>query len=153
MNILLDTQALIRWLDERVPRRLARLLTKPQTGIVVSIVTPWEIAMKRQLGFRPGLFTMTPNVRHCERMQFQPCRRPLPAARITLASIIVNGSRPEWPRSLAHEGPSSALRLSLLSGCAVAAMVLSADATAPALFRILLPLDNRDEGQHFGMRR
>jgi PIN domain nuclease of toxin-antitoxin system len=54
MNILLDTQALIRWLDERVPRRLAQLLTKSQTGIVVSIVTPWEIAMKRQLGFRPA---------------------------------------------------------------------------------------------------
>jgi len=54
MNILLDTLALIRWLDDRVPRRLARLLVKPQTIIAVSIVTPWEIAMKRQLGFRPG---------------------------------------------------------------------------------------------------
>ncbi len=53
MNILLDTQALIRWLDDRVPRRLARLLVKPQTVIAVSIVTPWEIAMKRQLGLRP----------------------------------------------------------------------------------------------------
>ena len=51
MNILLDSQALIRWLDDRVPRRLARLLGKPQTNIAVSIITPWEIAMKPQLGF------------------------------------------------------------------------------------------------------
>jgi len=54
MNILLDTLALIRWLDDRVPRRLARMLGKPQTIIAVSIVTPWEIAMKPQLGFRPA---------------------------------------------------------------------------------------------------
>jgi PIN domain nuclease of toxin-antitoxin system len=54
MNILFDTQALIRWLDDRVPRRLGRLLLKPQTDITVSILTPWEIAMKRQLGFQPA---------------------------------------------------------------------------------------------------
>ena len=53
MNILLDTHALIRWLDDRAPRRLARLLAKPQTIIAVSIVTPWEIAIKPQLGFQP----------------------------------------------------------------------------------------------------
>lgn len=52
MNILLDSQALIRWLDDRVPRRVARLLGKPQTNIGVSIITPWEIAIKPQLGFR-----------------------------------------------------------------------------------------------------
>jgi PIN domain nuclease of toxin-antitoxin system len=51
MNILLDSQALIRWLDDRVPRRLARLLGKPQTNIAVSIITPWEITLK-PLGFR-----------------------------------------------------------------------------------------------------
>jgi PIN domain nuclease of toxin-antitoxin system len=54
MNILLDTQALIRWLEDRTPRRLTRLLEKPQTMIAVSIVTPWEIAMKPQLGLRPA---------------------------------------------------------------------------------------------------
>jgi PIN domain nuclease of toxin-antitoxin system len=54
MNILLDTQALIRWLEDRTPRRLTRLLMKPQTMIAVSIVTPWEIAMKPQLRLRPA---------------------------------------------------------------------------------------------------
>lgn len=54
MNILLDTQALIRWIEDRVPRRLGNLLQKPQTMIAVSIVTPWEIATKRTLNFRPA---------------------------------------------------------------------------------------------------
>lgn len=53
MNILLDTQALVRWMDDRVPRRLSRLLQKQQTRIAISIITPWEIAMKRQLGLQP----------------------------------------------------------------------------------------------------
>lgn len=52
MNVLLDTQALVRWLEDRTPRRLTRLLAKPQTMVAVSIVTPWEIAMKPQLGLR-----------------------------------------------------------------------------------------------------
>jgi PIN domain nuclease of toxin-antitoxin system len=54
MNILLDTQAGVRWLVGRTPRRLTRLLVKPQTMIAVSIVTPWEIAMNPQLGLRPA---------------------------------------------------------------------------------------------------
>src|SRR4051812_30766920 len=54
MNVLLDTHALVRWLDDSVPRRLVRLLEKPQTVISVSIITPWEIAMKPQLGLRPS---------------------------------------------------------------------------------------------------
>ena len=55
MILLLDTNAFIRHADARLPARLVRLLAKSTTEAVVSIVTPWEIAMKPAL--RKGGFS------------------------------------------------------------------------------------------------
>jgi PIN domain nuclease of toxin-antitoxin system len=44
---LLDTSAFIRWLDGSLPRHVKRNIEK--TELLVSIVTPWEIAIKPAL--------------------------------------------------------------------------------------------------------
>ena len=97
MNILLDTQALLRWLDDRVPRRLARLLVKPKTIIAVSIVTSWEIAMKPQLGFRPaqiaeaiegiGARLLPVQLAHVEKLESLPSPRD-PFDRMLIAQAL-----------------------------------------------------------------
>ncbi len=54
MKVLLDTNAFIRHAQGSLPRRIFNLLDKATTEILVSIVTPWEIAMKpslRKAGF------------------------------------------------------------------------------------------------------
>lgn len=50
MKLMLDTSVFLRRLnDSPLPRGLDRLLTKPSTELVVSIVTGWEIVMKPNL--------------------------------------------------------------------------------------------------------
>ena len=47
MKVLLDTNALLRWTrGEQVPRKVERIICSPQSNLFVSIVTPWEIALK-----------------------------------------------------------------------------------------------------------
>lgn len=41
-------------MEDKAPRRLIRELAKEQTLVAVSILTPWEIALKPELGFRPA---------------------------------------------------------------------------------------------------
>lgn len=53
MKLLLDTHALLWWRmdDPRLPRRLDDLLGARSDGVIlVSVVTLWEIAIKRSLG-------------------------------------------------------------------------------------------------------
>jgi PIN domain nuclease of toxin-antitoxin system len=46
MNLLLDTVALVRWLKgDILPRRLVTQIEKAQT-LAVSIISPWELAIK-----------------------------------------------------------------------------------------------------------
>jgi PIN domain nuclease of toxin-antitoxin system len=50
VKVLLDTNVLIRWMSgSSLPRAVERLLSKPATTAIVSIVTGWEIAMKPRL--------------------------------------------------------------------------------------------------------
>jgi PIN domain nuclease of toxin-antitoxin system len=46
---LLDTNVFIRWIAGSVPQRVKRRLQKSGVELFVSIVTPWEIAMKSAL--------------------------------------------------------------------------------------------------------
>ena len=55
MTVLLDTNAFIRHAEGKLPGRIVRLLAKSTTEVMVSIVTPWEIAMKPAL--RKGGFS------------------------------------------------------------------------------------------------
>jgi PIN domain nuclease of toxin-antitoxin system len=46
MNLLLDTNALLRWLAGSIlPKRLTTQIEKAET-LAVSIITPWELAIK-----------------------------------------------------------------------------------------------------------
>ncbi len=52
MRYLLDTHALLWWRldDPRLPHRLDSLIESPETEILVSLASLWEIAIKRSLG-------------------------------------------------------------------------------------------------------
>jgi PIN domain nuclease of toxin-antitoxin system len=55
VRVLLDTNALIRWLKgEPLPKRVERTLANPSTEWAVSIVSAWEIVIKAKLGIQPG---------------------------------------------------------------------------------------------------
>ncbi len=49
MRYLLDTVAFYRALDGSLPAKTARRLQKSDAELFVSVVTPWEIALKRSL--------------------------------------------------------------------------------------------------------
>jgi PIN domain nuclease of toxin-antitoxin system len=49
MRVMLDTVAFIKGVQGTLPHRLQRRLQKSTTEILVSIVTPWEIALKPSL--------------------------------------------------------------------------------------------------------
>jgi PIN domain nuclease of toxin-antitoxin system len=51
MTYLLDTVAFLRALDNTLPAKTGRRLQKADAQLFVSIITPWEIALKRSLHF------------------------------------------------------------------------------------------------------
>ena len=58
MALLLDTNVFLKLaFDEKLPRKTANLLSRPGIDLLVSIITPWEIAIKAQ---RLGAKEMTP---------------------------------------------------------------------------------------------
>lgn len=46
MKLLFDTNAFLRWVDARLPDKIRRYIQKPNRQLLVSIVTPCEIAIK-----------------------------------------------------------------------------------------------------------
>ena len=46
MKLLLDTNASLKWVDGTIPHKMRRLLQKPRLKLLVSLITPWEIAIK-----------------------------------------------------------------------------------------------------------
>jgi PIN domain nuclease of toxin-antitoxin system len=46
VKFLLDTCALLAWMDGRLPSKMRRRIQKPGTDVLVSIATPVEIAIK-----------------------------------------------------------------------------------------------------------
>ncbi|MFN0100674.1 MAG: type II toxin-antitoxin system VapC family toxin [Bryobacteraceae bacterium] len=51
MNVLLDTNAFIRWMTGvPLPKRAERVIQKADTKIYLSVVSVWEIVMKPRLG-------------------------------------------------------------------------------------------------------
>ena len=48
MKILLDTNVFLKWtLGEKIPRKAERVITRGTADLLVSIITPWEIAIKQ----------------------------------------------------------------------------------------------------------
>ncbi len=57
MKPLLDTSVVIRWIAGKpLPKAVERMLAKPDTECVISIVTGWEIILKPKLGLSPQDF-------------------------------------------------------------------------------------------------
>lgn len=52
MKVLLDTHILLWWLadDERLPARAAATIADPDTEVVVSAASAWEISIKKAAG-------------------------------------------------------------------------------------------------------
>jgi PIN domain nuclease of toxin-antitoxin system len=56
MRALLDTHALLWWLDgdRQLSRRARAVIANPRTSVLVSAASAWEIATKARLGRLPG---------------------------------------------------------------------------------------------------
>ena len=67
MRVLLDTHALLWWLDgdERLPPAMRRLLADTGTGVIVSAASAWEIRTKARLGKLPGAQAVAADVAAC----------------------------------------------------------------------------------------
>jgi PIN domain nuclease of toxin-antitoxin system len=56
VRVLLDTHALLWWLDgdRRLPRRMRQLIGEEANAVLVSAASAWEISTKVRLGKLPG---------------------------------------------------------------------------------------------------
>lgn len=52
MRYLLDTHTYFRWNDDpsHLPKRVEEILASPDSELVLSVVTPWELAIKTNRG-------------------------------------------------------------------------------------------------------
>ena len=67
MRVLLDTHALLWWLDgdRRLSQRARRLIVNDETAVLVSAASAWEICTKFRLGKLPGAAAVAADVMGC----------------------------------------------------------------------------------------
>jgi PIN domain nuclease of toxin-antitoxin system len=67
VRILLDTHALLWWLDgdRRLSQRARRLIDSDQTAVLVSAASAWEICTKFRLGRLPGAAAVAADLMGC----------------------------------------------------------------------------------------
>jgi len=67
MRLLLDTHALLWWLDgdRRLSRRARKAIASESNSILVSAVSAWEITTKARLGKLPGATDVAADVAVC----------------------------------------------------------------------------------------
>ena len=67
MRVLLDTHALLWWLDgdRRLSQRARRLIDSDQTAVLVSAASAWEICTKFRLGKLPGAAAVAADLMGC----------------------------------------------------------------------------------------
>jgi len=67
MRLLLDTHALLWWLDgdRRLPLKVRRAIAAESNTILVSAVSAWEITTKARLGKLPGALDVAADVVGC----------------------------------------------------------------------------------------
>lgn len=67
MRLLLDTHALLWWLDgdRRLPARIRALVGDPANEVLVSAASVWEIATKARLGRLPRAVDVAADVPAC----------------------------------------------------------------------------------------
>ena len=67
MRVLLDTHALLWWLDgdRRLPAKVRRLIADSGSDVLVSAASAWEITTKARLGKLPGALEVASDVVAC----------------------------------------------------------------------------------------
>lgn len=67
MRVLLDTHALLWWLDgdRRLPAKVRRLIADSGNEVVVSAASGWEITTKARIGKLPGALEVASDVAAC----------------------------------------------------------------------------------------
>lgn len=67
MRLLLDTHALLWWLDgdRKLPRKVRDLIAGEATEVLVSAASVWEIVTKARLGKLPGALAVATDVPAC----------------------------------------------------------------------------------------
>ena len=67
MRLLLDTHALLWWLDgdRRLPLRVRRLIGDETNAVLVSAASAWEISTKARLGRLPGAADVAADIAGC----------------------------------------------------------------------------------------
>jgi len=67
MRILLDTHALLWWLDgdSRLSKKAKHLIAKEDTEVLVSAASAWEITTKFRIGKLPGAAEVASDIRGC----------------------------------------------------------------------------------------
>lgn len=67
MRLLLDTHALLWWLDgdRRLPPRMRRLIGDESAEVLVSAASAWEISTKFRIGRLPGAAAVASDVSGC----------------------------------------------------------------------------------------
>lgn len=91
MRALLDTHALLWWLDgdERLSLTARAFLSYDKNEILVSAASAWEIATKARIGKLPGALEVAADIQDCLRQQgFTP-----------LSISVADGQRPEGCRA------------------------------------------------------
>jgi len=90
MRILLDTHALLWWLDgdKRLGKRARAAIADERTTVLVSAASAWEITTKARLGKLPGAVEVAADVSACLRSQ------RFDALEITLAHAQRAGALP-----------------------------------------------------------
>jgi len=71
MRVLLDTHALLWWLDgdKRLGKRARTAIADERTTVLVSAASAWEITTKARLGKLPGAVEVAADVGACLRSQ------------------------------------------------------------------------------------
>jgi len=102
VNLLFDTNALIRWRADRLPPDAVREVSRADL-VAVSAVSAWEIAIKVQLGKlsfahtveevaeRNGFLQLPVTVRHGDRLRAIPAHHPDPFDRLLIAQALEEG--------------------------------------------------------------
>ncbi len=67
MRVLLDTHALLWWLDgdRRLPAKVRKIIANSENEVIVSAASAWEITTKARLGKLPGALEVASDVAAC----------------------------------------------------------------------------------------
>jgi PIN domain nuclease of toxin-antitoxin system len=112
VRVLLDTHALLWWLDgdRRMSRKTRQLIGNQQTTVLVSAASAWEITTKYRLGKLPGAAEVAADVMACVTGQdFTPL--DITVAHAQRAGLLPGPHRDPFDRMLIAQAQSEDIPL------------------------------------------